>query len=260
MLCDLIPETWRDVLALQFEMRYWAKLCDAVESAYDSSVVYPPKEQLFSALDYVSPADVRVVILGQDPYHEPGQAHGLAFSVPDGVAAPGSLQHIFQEIEMELGVECRKSGYLERWARQGVLMLNTTMTVEQGKAGSHRRFGWQKLTDSIIRSVSEQSPYSVFLLWGGDAHTKMPLIDSSRHLVICTTHPSGLSWGKTSRSGKMCGRTVQVAYDGVMTLGDGPFVHSGFGRNGDSAFWGSMQFLATNRWLLSRGYTEIDWR
>lgn len=257
---ELIPQNWQSLLADEFEKEYFKQLVDNVEMAYASSVVYPVKKDIFRAFELCAPEDVRVVILGQDPYHEPGQAHGLAFSVPDMCKMPGSLNHIFQEIAFEFQTEPLPGNNLERWARQGVLLLNATLTVEAGKAASHESFGWQQFTDSVIACLSEKYEHIVFMLWGKSAAEKSKLIDLSRHKIYQSTHPSGLSWGKTSNHAKMLGRAFAVKPNGDLIPHDVVFAYKGFGRLRDDSFWGSMQFRAANNYLQSNGKNSIDWR
>lgn len=257
---DLIPEKWRNLLIDEFEKEYFIDLSQKVDAAYSNSVVYPARENIFRAFELCAPEDVKVVILGQDPYHEPGQAQGLAFSVPDMCQMPGSLNHIFQEIAMEFQTEPLPGNNLERWARQGVLLLNATLTVEAGKAGSHESFGWQRFTDAVIGLLSEKCENIVFMLWGKSAASKIKFIDETKHRVYVSTHPSGLSWGKTSNMVKMKGCAFKVTDDGNLVESDVSFVYKGFGRLRNDSFWGSMQFRATNSYLKSKGKNPIDWR
>ena len=257
---ELISEKWQKLLNREFEQQYFVELTDRVEQAYLSSVVYPAKENLFYAFDLCAPEDVKVVILGQDPYHEPGQAQGLAFSVPDMCPMPGSLNHIFQEIAMEFQTEPQPGNNLERWARQGVLLLNATLTVEKGKASSHELFGWQRFTDAVIALLSEKYENIVFMLWGKSAAAKVKIIDNAKHKIYVSTHPSGLSWGKTSNFEKMKGCALSVDDNGDLIENNVNFVYKGFGRLRDDSFWGSMQFRAANNYLKSQGKNPIDWR
>ena len=183
--------------------------------------IYPPGSQIFRAFELTPVDDVKVVILGQDPYHNPGEAMGLSFSVPDGVRMPPSLRNIYQEIEQDLGIRMGGSPNLEKWARQGVLLLNSILTVEAGKAASHRGIGWQEFTDAVIRYLSANREGIVFLLWGNFAKAKASLIDTSRHHVLMAAHPSPLAGG---------------------------------------AFFGCRHFSRTNQILLSEGKTPIDWQ
>jgi len=207
-----------ELLLAESKLSYWRPLMSFLTIARGRKV-YPPAGRELAALTLCGPlANIRVVILGQDPYHGPGQAHGLAFSVPDGVPAPPSLKNILKEV----GGLHAKTGNLESWARQGVLLLNTTLTVYDGEANSHAGKGWESLTDSIIAAVARESPACVFMLWGLPAQKKKPLIGAGRHLVLEAPHPSPLS-----------------AYRG---------------------FLGCGHFRITNEWLKSKGRQEIDWR
>ena len=257
---ELIPQNWQNILVDEFEKGYFKQLVDRVEGAYASSVVYPMQRDVFRAFELCAPEDVRVVILGQDPYHEPGQAHGLAFSVPDMCKMPGSLNHIFQEIAFEFQTEPLPGNNLERWARQGVLLLNATLTVEAGKPASHESFGWQQFTDSGIARWREKYEHIVFMLWGKSAGEKSKLIDGAKHKIYKSTHPSGLSWGKTSNHSKMLGRAYAVDSVGDLMPHNICFAYKGFGRLRDDSFWGSMQFRAANNYLQSKGKNPIDWR
>ena len=188
-----IEETWRRHLQTEFDAPYFAELVSFVRQEYQQGRVYPPGKLIFNAFDQCPFDKVKVVIIGQDPYHEPGQAQGLCFSVPDGVQIPPSLINIYKEIEDDLGVKCPPSGDLTRWARQGVLLLNATLTVREHQAGSHQRRGWEQFTDAVIATLSRERDGLVFLLWGSYAQSKRMLIDSSRHLVLQSPHPSPLS-------------------------------------------------------------------
>ena len=191
-----VPEAWREVLAPVLSSETTINLTGYLADEMNArKTVFPPQKQWFRALEFVSPDKVRAVILGQDPYHGAGQAHGLAFSVPDGVRPPPSLKNIFKELHRDLGTSAPSSGNLERWARQGVLLLNTVLTVEGGKAGSHQGRGWEQITDAIITHAgrAEAEP-AVFMLWGSHAQKKRGLIDdTTRHLVLEAPHPSPLS-------------------------------------------------------------------
>ncbi len=216
-----IEQSWKDALAGEFEKPYFASLVRFLhEEKAGGNRIFPPGSQIFRAFDLTPVKDVRVVILGQDPYHGPGQAHGLSFSVPDNMPAPPSLKNIFKEIESDLGIPM--SGYpnLEKWARQGVLLLNAVLTVRCGEAASHSRIGWQEFTDAVIRHISDNCEDVVFLLWGNFARTKRELIDHSRHHVLEAAHPSPLARG---------------------------------------AFFGCRHFSKTNEILASRGRKPIDW-
>ncbi len=216
-----IEETWRRHLQTEFDAPYFAELVSFVRQEYQQGRVYPPGRLIFNAFDQCPFDKVKVVIIGQDPYHEPGQAQGLCFSVPDGVQIPPSLINIYKEIEDDLGVKCPPSGDLTRWARQGVLLLNATLTVREHQAGSHQRRGWEQFTDAVIATLSRERDGLVFLLWGSYAQSKRMLIDSSRHLVLQSPHPSPLS------------------------------AHRGF--------FGNHHFSQANAWLQSHGQQPILW-
>ncbi len=216
-----LAESWKSRLHEEFGKPYFKELAAFVRGAYVGKTVYPPPKCVFNALDAVAFEDVRVVVLGQDPYHGPGQAHGLCFSVPDGVPKPPSLQNIFKEIHQDLGLPIPASGNLEHWARQGVLLLNATLTVEAGQAGSHQGKGWEEFTDAVIRKLSEEREGIVFLLWGAYAQKKGAQIDRAKHLVLQAPHPSPLS------------------------------AHNGF--------FGCRHFSKTNAYLVSKGGAPIAW-
>jgi len=189
-----IESSWKKVLQKEFSEEYFSKLTEFVKSEYQKSTVYPPAKFIFNAFELTPFNKVKVVILGQDPYHEPNQANGLAFSVNDGVITPPSLVNIYKEIESDLGKKTtNKNGNLENWAKQGVLMLNATLTVQARMAGSHQNKGWEQFTDAVIRVLSEQKENLVFILWGNYAQKKGSVIDESKHLVIKSTHPSPFS-------------------------------------------------------------------
>ncbi len=217
-----IQQSWKNALAQEFEKPYFESLVRFLhQEKAEGKIIFPPGSQIFRAFDLTPVDKVKVVILGQDPYHGPGQAHGLSFSVPEGVPAPPSLKNIFKEIESDLGV--RMSGYpnLENWARQGVLLLNAVLTVRSSEAASHSRIGWQEFTDAVIRHISDNCEGVVFMLWGNFARTKSELIDKSRHMVLEAAHPSPLARG---------------------------------------AFFGCRHFSKANAYLLSAGREPIDWR
>ena len=217
-----IEQSWKSALASEFDKPYFASLVRFLHAEKAAGrKVFPPGSQIFRAFELTPVPDVKVVILGQDPYHGPGQAHGLSFSVPDGVPAPPSLKNIFKEIETDLGVTM--SGYpnLENWARQGVLLLNAVLTVRCAEAASHSKIGWQEFTDAVIRYISDNCEGVVFMLWGNFARTKSELIDHSRHCVLEAAHPSPLARG---------------------------------------AFFGSRHFSKANAYLTSIGRTPIDWK
>ena len=188
-----IGKSWERLLKNELKQDYFIDLSERVNGAYLHDSVHPSQENIFNALKLCPFNTVKVVILGQDPYHGEGQAHGLSFSVPDGIKIPPSLRNIYKEIKSDLGKDIPTSGNLERWATQGVLLLNATLTVESSKPGSHQGLGWETFTDAIIRDISNQKENIVFLLWGNFARTKKSLIDSSRHLILEAPHPSPFS-------------------------------------------------------------------
>ena len=216
-----IDQSWKEHLQTEFDKPYFKALTDFVRDEYAHGPVYPPGKLIFNAFDLCPFDKVKVVIIGQDPYHEPGQAHGLCFSVNDGVPFPPSLRNIFKEISDDLGKPVPPSGDLTRWARQGVLLLNATLTVRAGMAGSHQGRGWEEFTDAVIRELNAGRDGLVFILWGGYAKKKGAMIDRSRHLVLSSAHPSPLS-----------------AYNG---------------------FFGNHHFSQTNNWLISHGESPINW-
>ncbi|TGK87296.1 uracil-DNA glycosylase [Leptospira noumeaensis] len=217
-----IEPGWKEVLQLEFEKPYFSNLREWIREEYKSKVVYPPAKLIFNAFDSCPFDKVKVVILGQDPYHGPGQAHGLCFSVNDGVPHPPSLQNIFKEIHDDLKIPIPKTGNLTRWANQGVLLLNATLTVQKDKAGSHQNKGWEEFTDAAIRILAEKKSNLVFLLWGSFAQKKEILIPPNKHYVLKSAHPSPLS-----------------AYRG---------------------FLGNQHFSKTNEYLVSQGKEPIDWK
>lgn len=212
---------WNPLLRDQFELSYWRELQEFVAEERRHHPVYPPHEDVFRALHLTAHADVKVLILGQDPYHGPGQAHGLCFSVRRGVRVPPSLANIHKELQADLGVATPDHGNLEAWARQGVLLLNTTLTVRGGSAASHQKRGWETLTDEVIRVVDAKVEPVVFVLWGASARRKRELIDTTRHTIVESAHPSPLS------------------------------AHNGF--------FGSRPFSATNSALERAGREPVDW-
>ena len=216
-----IEESWKRRLQDEFDKDYFVKLTDFVRSEYATTTVYPPGSQMFSAFDACPFDKVKVVILGQDPYHEPRQANGLCFSVNDWIMFPPSLQNIFKEIESDLGISIPKSGDLSRWASQGVLLLNATLTVRAHQAGSHQNRGWEQFTDAVIHRLAEEREHLVFILWGSYAQRKGDFIDRSKHLVLKSPHPSPLS------------------------------AHRGF--------FGNKHFSRTNEYLRSHGIEPIQW-
>lgn len=214
-----IPENWEE-LSLECEKPYFKELSSYVYEEYRTHTIYPPMEDIFNALKYVSPGKVKVVILGQDPYHEPGQAHGLAFSVPCGVRIPPSLRNIFKEMEEDVRGACG-AGDLSYLAAQGVLLLNTVLTVRKGEANSHKNKGWEIFTDRILSILNEHECPKVFMLWGAPAAKKIPLITNPNHLILTAPHPSPLS-----------------AYRG---------------------FFGCGHFSKANEFLISKGLKPIQW-
>lgn len=216
-----IEQTWKEELADVFEKPYFKTLTDFVRKEYSTTQVFPPAGKIFAAFDACPFDKVRVVILGQDPYHDYGQANGLCFSVADGVPKPPSLVNILKEVSDDTGVPEQASGNLDRWARQGVLLLNSTLTVRAHQAASHRGQGWETFTDEVIQRLSRDRDGLVFLLWGSFAISKKSLIDSSRHLVLTSPHPSPLS-----------------AYRG---------------------FFGNRHFSQANAWLTAHGQQPVEW-
>jgi uracil-DNA glycosylase len=212
---------WNPVLRQEFAKPYWAELQQFVVSERERNTVYPPHDEVFSALHLTPYAEVKAVILGQDPYHGPNQAHGLCFSVRKGVPLPPSLQNIFKELEQDVGFNAPDHGCLDHWARQGVLLLNATLTVRRSAAASHQGKGWETFTDEVLKSVNEKQERVVFILWGASARKKKPLIDTSRHVIIESPHPSPLS--------------------------------------ASSGFFGSRPFSRTNEALVEAGREPIDW-
>ncbi|MGJ8592902.1 MAG: uracil-DNA glycosylase [Aquaticitalea sp.] len=188
-----IDPSWKSLLEDEFDQPYFEELIRFVRNEYKINTCYPPGKQIFSAFDWCPLDAVKVVIIGQDPYHGIGQANGLCFSVNDGIAHPPSLINIFKEIETDLNQPYPTSGNLERWARQGVLLLNATLTVRGHQAGSHQKKGWETFTDAVIKKVSDKKEHVVFLLWGGFAKNKIKLIDTNKHSVLISGHPSPLS-------------------------------------------------------------------
>ena len=216
-----LKNSWDKVLADEFEKPYFLQLCEFLKKEYDEQTIYPPKQRVFSALKTTEFDDVKVVILGQDPYHGAGQANGLCFSVNKGVAFPPSLMNIFKEIQSDMGTPIPQDGDLTRWSEQGVLLLNATLTVRASQAGSHQKRGWEEFTDAAIRELAERRENIVFILWGSYAQKKGAFIDRSRHLVLTSPHPSPLS-----------------AYQG---------------------FFGNHHFSKANEYLVQHGKKEIVW-
>lgn len=188
-----IEESWKKALAAEFNKPYFEQLTAFVKSEYATTTVYPEGKNIFNAFNLCPLPNVKVVIIGQDPYHEPRQAHGLCFSVQDGVEFPPSLQNIFKEIESDLGTPVPQSGNLERWARQGVFLLNSILTVRAHQAASHANKGWETFTDEVIKQISDKTENVVFMLWGNYAKVKGKVIDTKKHLILNTVHPSPLS-------------------------------------------------------------------
>lgn len=189
-----LEESWKEALRDEFEKPYMKALGDFLrQEKAAGKVIFPPGPLIFNALNSTPLEKVKVVIIGQDPYHGPGQAHGLCFSVQPGVPAPPSLQNIYKELKRDLNIDIPSHGYLQSWAEQGVLLLNTSLTVEQARAGSHAGAGWQPFTDKVIEVVSQKRPHLVFLLWGSHAQSKERLIDPTKHLILKSAHPSPLS-------------------------------------------------------------------
>lgn len=189
----MIGNDWDLALEDEFKKDYFLKILDFIDGEYDSKTVYPPYDEIFNAFKFTPLSNVKVVILGQDPYHEEGQAHGLAFSTPEGRPTPRSLKNIFKEINAEFDFPVPESGCLEKWARQGVFLLNTVLTVVEGEANSHSKCGWQTFTDNVIRTLNRNANPTVFMLWGKQAEKKKELITNPNHLVLITSHPSPFS-------------------------------------------------------------------
>ncbi|MBK5207892.1 MAG: uracil-DNA glycosylase [Flavobacteriaceae bacterium] len=188
-----ITDSWKNILQAEFEKPYFEQLINYVKEEYAINKCYPEPNQIFEAFNLCSFEDLKVVIIGQDPYHGEGQAHGLCFSVNEGVAHPPSLKNIFKEIETDLAIPYPESGNLERWAKEGVLLLNATLTVQSKNAGSHQNKGWEQFTDAVITIISEKKEHVIFLLWGGYAKKKGKKIDQKKHCVLTCGHPSPLS-------------------------------------------------------------------
>ncbi|MFT3739973.1 MAG: uracil-DNA glycosylase [Breznakibacter sp.] len=216
-----IEQGWKQLLQPEFDKEYFIKLTEFVRQEYRQHQIFPPASKIFNAFDLCPFDNVRIVVLGQDPYHDVNQAHGLCFSVNDGVRLPPSLINIYSEIESDLGIKPPQSGNLERWARQGVLLLNATLTVRAHLAGSHQNRGWEQFTDSVIARLANAKSNLVFLLWGSYAIKKSALIDASRHCVLTSPHPSPLS------------------------------AHRGF--------LGNKHFSKANDYLVSKGLEPIQW-
>lgn len=187
------PTSWENILSEEFDKSYFTELEKFVLQEYEKQIIYPPLEQIFAAFEYTNFEDVKVLLLGQDPYHGEGQAHGLCFSVQPGVKIPPSLRNIFKELNTDIGCEIPQEGSLIGWAKQGMLLLNAVLTVRKKEAASHASRGWETFTDAVIRKLSDRSDPVVFLLWGGYARKKAKLIDKKRHIIIESAHPSPLS-------------------------------------------------------------------
>ena len=218
----MINKTWDEFLNSEFAKDYFKSLSAFLREEYAHKEIYPSKQEVFSSFYFTDLDKVRVVILGQDPYHEPGQACGMCFAVKPGIPQPPSLVNIFREISSDLNIPMSRNGYLLKWARQGVLLLNTVLTVERGKANSHKGKGWETFTDHVIEKLHSLDQPMVFLLWGANAKAKMPLLTNPRHLVLTAAHPSPLS-----------------AYNG---------------------FFGCKHFSKTNEYLKNNGSAAIDWQ
>ena len=216
-----IDESWKNILKDEFSKEYFEKLVRFVKSEYASTTIYPPAPLIFNAFNKCNFNNLKVVIIGQDPYHTPGAAHGLCFSVPDGERIPPSLRNIYKEINEDLGKEIPSSGNIEHWANQGVFLLNATLTVRANEAGSHQKKGWEQFTDAVISRISANKNNVVFLLWGAYAQKKEELIDLSKHYILKSVHPSPLSASR--------------------------------------GFFGNHHFSKTNEYLLSKGIQEINW-
>ena len=213
---------WEKALSKECKKPYYLKLYNTVRSEYSKTTVYPPSEEIFTAFNLTDINDVKVLILGQDPYHEPGQAHGLSFSVKPGVAIPPSLLNIYKELEDELSLYIPNNGYLEKWAKQGVLMLNTVLTVRAHNANSHKGIGWEEFTDAAIMALNELDKPIVYMLWGSNARSKAKMLNNKKQLVLEAPHPSPLS-----------------SYRG---------------------FFGCNHFIKCNEFLKANGLSEIDWQ
>lgn len=201
-----IGNSWDQLLAGEFQKEYYLQLREFLKQEYTHHIVYPDMYDIFNALKYTPYEKVKVVILGQDPYHEPGQAHGLSFSVKKGILIPPSLRNIYKELHDDIGFQIPSHGYLEHWAKQGVLLLNTVLTVQQHNAGSHRGKGWEMLTDEIIRLLNNRQEPMVFILWGANARSKKTLITNKNHLILEAPHPSPLSAHRGFFGGKYFSR------------------------------------------------------
>ncbi len=217
-----MEQSWKEVLRNEFEQPYFSGIVNFLKAEKNAGkTIYPPGPFIFNAFNTTPFDEVKLIILGQDPYHNPHQAHGLSFSVPDGIAPPPSLVNIFKELQDDIGMEIPRSGNLEKWAKQGVLLLNAALTVQANTPMSHSKIGWHHFTDDVIRILSEKKEHVVFLLWGAFAKSKQELIDPAKHLVLTAAHPSPLS------------------------------AHNGF--------FGCRHFSKANHWLQEKGFKPIDW-
>ena len=216
-----IEQSWKNILTDEFDKEYFKNLVEFVKSEYNSHTVYPLGKQIFSAFDYCKFNELKVVIIGQDPYHGAGQANGLCFSVSDGIRKPPSLINIFKEVNDDLGIPIPESGNLERWAKQGILLLNATLTVRANQAGSHQKKGWETFTDAVIKAISDKKERVVFILWGAYAQRKGTVIQTDKHCVLQSAHPSPFS------------------------------AHNGF--------FGNKHFSKTNQYLEKTGKKPIEW-
>ncbi|MFE9259064.1 uracil-DNA glycosylase [Streptomyces sp. NPDC006879] len=217
----MLPESWLSALGGELDQPYFRELVEFVEKERANGPVYPPREQVFAALEATPYDQVKVLVLGQDPYHGAGQGHGLCFSVQPGVKTPPSLRNIYKEMQADLGLPIPDNGYLMPWAQQGVLLLNAVLTVREAEPNSHKNKGWEKFTDAVIRAVASRPDPAVFVLWGAYAQKKLPLIDEERHTVVKGAHPSPLSAKK---------------------------------------FFGSKPFSQINAAVAAQGHEPIDWR
>lgn len=190
---NLLNSDWRNILSREFDQEYFVEMNDFLDSEYNSTQIFPPKEQIFNAFNYTTYEGCKVVILGQDPYHDVNQAHGLCFSVQKGVKIPPSLRNIYKELNHDLGCDIPSHGNLEKWAKQDVLLLNAVLTVRAHEAGSHAKIGWHKFTDAVITCMNERSNPIIFVLWGNFAKTKKKLITNDKHIIIESAHPSPLA-------------------------------------------------------------------
>ena len=216
-----IDQSWKPLLEPEFNKPYFSELIEFVKNEYTSQKIYPPGKQIFAAFDYCKLPDLKIVILGQDPYHGPGQANGLCFSVNNGIKPPPSLVNIFKEIRSDLNILFPENGNLERWAKQGILLLNSTLTVREGLPASHQNRGWERFTDKTIELISQEKENIVFILWGAFAQKKITLIDTKKHFMLSSAHPS-------------------------------PF-------SADKGFFGNKHFSITNEFLKKQGLEPISW-